>query len=149
MSDARELEKQILPRYRLQKNSIFAHSPVVLLSERKDYMDHPKNKQIKGETLPFFFAKLCPQYFFRLCFKVRFLWKQTPKWELCIKEVNQEGTSKSTPVGEKEKLLSGKRETEWFDSVPTKALVANIGSSESEWSLRQVWYKASLQSCMI
>ena len=44
MSDARELEKQVLPRYRLQKNSIFAHSPVVLLSGRKDYMDHPKNK---------------------------------------------------------------------------------------------------------
>ena len=96
-----------------------------------------------------FFAKLCPQYFFRLCFKVRFLWKQTPKWELCIKEVNQGGTSKSTPVAEKEKLLSGKRKTERCDSVPTKALVANIGSSESEWSLRQVWYKASLQSCMI
>lgn len=96
-----------------------------------------------------FFAKLCPQYFSRLCFKVKFLWKQTLKQELWIQEVNQRGTSKLTPVGEKEKLLSGKRETELCDSVPTKALVATIGSSESEWSLRQVWYKASLQSCII
>ena len=43
-SDSRELEKQVLPRHRLQKNSTFSHSSVVLLSGRKDYMDNPKNK---------------------------------------------------------------------------------------------------------
>lgn len=44
MSDASELEKQVLQRYRLQKNSAFAHSSVILLLGRKDYMDHRKNK---------------------------------------------------------------------------------------------------------
>lgn len=40
----KELEKQLLLRYRLQKNSTFAHSFVVLLLGSKDYMYHPKNK---------------------------------------------------------------------------------------------------------
>ena len=145
MSGARELEKQVLQRYRLQKNSAFAHSSVVLLLGRKDYMDHRKNKQIKDETLLFFFFLLSFASNVSLdCVLGQVPQETNSQVELCIQVVNQGGTPKSTPVGEKEKLLSGWKETELCDSVPTKPLVATIGSSESEWSLRQVWHNASL-----
>lgn len=65
-----ELEKQVLQRYRAkQKNSAFAHSSVILLLGRKDYMDYRKNKQIKDETLLFFLLSFASQCFFRLCFR--------------------------------------------------------------------------------
>lgn len=122
--------------------------PVVLLSGRKDYMDNPKNKQSKDETLLFFFFCYFAPSVSLDCVLGQVPQETNSQVELCIQVVNQGGTPKSTPVGEKEKLLSGQRETELCDSVQTKHLVATIGSSESEWSLRQVWHKASLQSCM-
>lgn len=66
--------------------------PVVLLSGRKDYMDNPKNKQSKDETLLFFFFffAILPPVFLQTVFQVRFLRKQTLRWSFAYRWLTRE-----------------------------------------------------------